>query len=69
MDFDIQETRELANMMDRRQVDILCVQDIEWKERLIGFVVWEKRLSCFIIVWMERYRLELILTVEFARNV
>lgn len=44
--------RELADMMEWRKVDILCVQETKWKRskaRIIGGGV-----TLFTMVWMER---------------
>ena len=45
------KSKELADMMERRKVDILCVQETRWAARPETL---EEATSCFIMVWMER---------------
>ena len=52
------KSRELADILKRRKVDILCMQETRWKGRRArniggGYVVSEAMLSYFIMVWME----------------
>ena len=45
--------RELVNMMGRRKVDILCVQETRWKgSKYCYSKVLDRDLSCFIMVWI-----------------
>ena len=46
------KSRELANMMERRKVDILCVQETRWKGSKAKTL--EEATSYFMMVWMER---------------
>ena len=48
---------ELIDIMQRRKVDILCVQETAWKgskTRSFGAFNLIKLQSCFMMMWMER---------------